>query len=53
MGLSIDELSAVSKVDRDKIVQVEKGEEVIMTGRDMNKIAKAVGAKVSDIFFDK
>ena len=50
MGLTQEQLSAKSKVNRTTIVQLENGEEVNVTSGTLKKIAKCLGVGIKDIF---
>lgn len=51
-GLTQVELAKKSGISRATICSLESGEETVVNTATLSKIAKALGKKVSDIFFD-
>lgn len=50
-GISQEELAEKSKVSRTTISELETGKKEVTTNITLEKIANALGLKVSDIFF--
>lgn len=51
LGISQEKLSELSTVSRTTISDIETGKKVVVTNVTLEKIATALGKKITDIFF--
>ena len=51
LGMSQEKLSEISTVSRTTISDIETGKKVVVTNVTLEKLANALGKKITDIFF--
>ena len=51
IGMSQEELTRKSGVSRTTISEIETGKKIVVTNITLEKIAKALNLKITDIFF--